>query len=103
MFLITYCSNLYCSPMWFDGTRAALKKLKITYNSLQRFMFWPWRNSATEMFVNLGIHSFDEMLRIFLFSFCFRVTAVFIENCGHVETAYYIYSQRHYLSYAPAL
>ena len=72
----TYCSNLYCAPMWFDCTKAALKKLKIAYNnSLRRFMFLPWRNSATEMFVNLGIHSFDEMLRIFVFSFRSRVTA----------------------------
>ena len=72
----TYCSNLYCAPMWFDCTKAALKKLKIAYNnSLRRFMFLPWRNSATEMFANLGIHSFDEMLRIFVFSFCSRATA----------------------------
>ena len=61
--------------MWFDCTKAALKKLKIAYNSLRRFMFLPWRNNATEMFVNLWIHSFDEMLRIFLFSFRSRVTA----------------------------
>ena len=27
-------------------------------------MFLPGRNSATEMFANLGIHSFDEMLKI---------------------------------------
>ena len=61
--------------MWFDCTKAALKRLKIAYNSLRRFMFLSWRNSATEMFVNLGIHSFDEMLRIFVFSFCSKVTA----------------------------
>ena len=72
----TYCSNLYCAPMWFDCTKAALKKLKIAYNnSLRRFIFLPWRNSATEMFANLGIYSFDEMLRIFVFSFRSRVTA----------------------------
>ena len=62
--------------MWYDCAKAALKKLKIAYNnSLRRFMFLPWRNSATDMFVNLWIHSFDEMLRIFVFSFRSRVTA----------------------------
>ena len=61
--------------MWFDCTKAALKKLNIAYNSLRRFMFLPWRSNATEMFVNLWILSFDEMLRIFLFSFRSRVTA----------------------------
>ena len=71
----TYCSSLYCAPMWFDCTKTALKRLKIAYNnSLRRFMFLPWRNSATEMFVNLGINSFDEMLRIYIFGFRSRVT-----------------------------
>ena len=66
----TYCSNLYCAPMWLDCTKAALKKLKIAYNnSLRRFVFLPWRNSATEMFVNLGIHSLDEMLRFLFLAF----------------------------------
>ena len=43
----TYCSTLYCAPMWFDCTTTALKKLKVPYNnSLRRFMRLPWRNSA---------------------------------------------------------
>ena len=55
----TYCSNLYCAPMWFDCTKTALKKLKVAYNnSLRRFMILPWRNSASEMFANLSIPSF---------------------------------------------
>ena len=33
----------------------------------------PWRNSASEMFVNLNIRSFDEMLRSFTFGFMSRV------------------------------
>ena len=32
----------------------------------------PWRNRASEMFVNLNIRSFDEMLRIFPFGFMSR-------------------------------
>ena len=52
--------------MWFDCTNTALKKLKIAYNnSLRLFMRLQWCNSASEMFVNLNIYSFDEMLRIF--------------------------------------
>ena len=58
-----YCSNLYCAPMWFDCTKTALKKLKVAYNnSLRRFMGLPWHNSASEMFVNLNIKLFGEML-----------------------------------------
>ena len=91
----TSCSNLYCAPMWFDCTKTALKKLKVAYNnSLRRFMILPWRNSASEMFANLGIPSFDELLRIFVFGFRSRIIVstnlfissiqlvVFIHVCG---------------------
>ena len=70
----TYCSNLYCAPMWFDCTKTALKKLKVAYNnSLRRFMGLTWRNSASEMFVNLNIRSFDDLLRMFVFGFRSRI------------------------------
>ena len=70
----TYCSNLYCAPMWFDCTKTALKKLKVAYNnSLRRFMGLPWHNSASKMFVNLNIKSFGEMLRSFVYSFRSRI------------------------------
>ena len=49
--------------MWFNCTKTALKKLNVAYNnSLRRFMGLPWHNSASEMFVNLNIKSFGEML-----------------------------------------
>ena len=70
----TYCSNLYCAPMWLDCTKTALKKLKVAYNnSLRRFMGLPWYNSASEMFVNLNMKSFGEMLRCFVYSFRSRI------------------------------
>ena len=67
-------------------------------------MFLPWRNSATEMFVNLGINSFDQMLRIYIFGFrsrvttyiisCYQVyvvhTVVYIQSYGHGGTVYCI-------------
>ena len=57
--------------MWFDCIKTALKKLKLAYyNSLLRFMRLPWRNSASEMFVNLNIYSFDEMLEYLRLDLC---------------------------------
>ena len=51
-----------------------LKKLKVAYNnSSRRFMILPWRNSASEMFANLSIPSFDELLRILVFGFRSRI------------------------------
>ena len=60
--------------MCFDCIKMALKKLKVAYNnSLRRFMRLPGRNSASEMFVNLNIRSFDKMLISFTFEFMSRV------------------------------
>ena len=65
----TYCSTMYCSALWFNSTKTALTKLKIAYNnSLRKLLGLPKYNSASEMFVNLGILSFGELLRKFVFS-----------------------------------
>ena len=71
--------------MWFDCTKTALKKLKIAYNRSRRFMRLPWRNSASEMFVN--VYSFDEMLRIFTFGFMSRVS---VSNNQFISSIYKI-------------
>ena len=64
----TYCSIMYCSALWFNSTKTALTKLKIGYNNnLHRLLGLAKYNSASEMFVDLGIFSFDELLRIFFF------------------------------------
>ena len=66
-----FCSTLYCAPMWFDCTKMALKILKVAYdNSLRHFMKLPCLNSASEMFVDLNIRSFDEILRILHLDLC---------------------------------
>ena len=46
---VTYCSNLYCAPMWFDCTITVL--------------------IASKMLVNLNIKSFGELLRVFVHGF----------------------------------
>ena len=69
-----YCSNLYCSSFWFDYSKTALKKIKIAYNnSRRRLLSVPKHNSASEMFVNLNILSFGELLGKFVYSFQSRV------------------------------
>ena len=61
---------MYCSVLWFNSTKTALTKMKIVYNnSLYRLLGLPKYNSASEMFVNLGILSFGELLRKFVFRF----------------------------------
>ena len=62
----TYCSNLYCAPLWYTSnfTLIAMNKIKIAYtNSIKRLFFLPKHNSASEMCVNLNIMSFGELLK----------------------------------------
>ena len=69
-----YCSNLYCSCFWYDSIKRAMKKIKIAYNnSLRRLLTLSKHNSASEMFVNLNILSFGELLRKFVYSFQSRL------------------------------
>ena len=59
-----YCCNLYCAPFWYDSTKAAMENLKVAYNnSLRTLLGLPNHNSASGMFVNLNILSFEELLR----------------------------------------
>ena len=66
----SFCAAMYCLSMWFDGTVTSMKKLKIAYNNgLRGLLNLPKYNSASEMFVNLNIPSFSDLLRKFVFSF----------------------------------
>ena len=76
--------------MWFECTKTALNQMKVAYNNnLRRFMRLPWRNSASEMFANQSIPSFDELLRIFVFRFRSRIivsnnlfiSSIYISTC----------------------
>ena len=65
----SYCATMYCSSMWFDSTVTSMKKLKIAYtNGIRRLLRLPKYNSASEMFVNLNLPSFNTLLRKFVFS-----------------------------------
>ena len=71
----SFCSNMYCSTMWYNGTVTAMRKLRIAYNnSLRRLLGIPKYNSASEMFVQLNIKSFGELLRKYVFCFINRLT-----------------------------
>ena len=72
--LNSYYATMYRSSMWFDSTVTSMKKLKIAYNKgLRRLLNMPKYNSASEMFVNLNIPSFSELLQKFVSSFKTRI------------------------------
>ena len=78
----SYCSNLYCSILWYDCSKTALKTLRIANNnSLRKLLGIAKYNSASEMFVCLNIPSFNELLRKYdcrLYSFRSRLLLLYI-------------------------
>ena len=66
---------MYCSTLWYNCTVTAMKRLRIAYNnnSLRRLLGIPKHNSASEMFVQLNIKSFGELMRNNIYSFMNRL------------------------------
>ena len=70
----SFCSNMYCSTMWYNCTVTAMRRLRIAYNnSLRRLLGIPKHNSASGMFVQLNIKSFGKLLRSSIHGFMNRL------------------------------
>ena len=63
----SFCSNRYCSTMWHNCIVTAMRKLRISYNNSLKY------NIASEMFVNLNVKSFGELIRNYTHSFMNRL------------------------------
>ena len=94
MLFKSFCTNMYCCPLWFNSTSSSIKKLKSSYNSvLRRLLCIRMPYSASEMFVSCGIPSFYELLRKCIFDFSERIgknTNSIIEAC--LSPKVYIFS-----------
>ena len=74
MLFKSFCTNMYCCPLWFNSTSSSIKKLKISYNSvLRRLLCIRMPYGASELFVSCGIPSFYELLRKCIFDFSERI------------------------------
>ena len=80
MLFKTYCTTMYCSPLWFKTNVITRNKLRVAYNnSLRRLLYIPKRTSASEMFVCLNIPSFGELMRKNVYNFMRRL--ITCTNC----------------------
>ena len=61
----SYCSNLYCSILWYDCSKTALKNLRIAYN-----------NSLRKL---LGIPKYNMLLKC-LFALTFLLLMSYLES-----------------------
>ena len=70
----SFCTNMYCCPLWINSTSSSVKKLKCSYNSvLRRLLCIRMPYSASAMFVTHGIPSFYELLRKCIYNFSERI------------------------------
>ena len=72
----SFCTNMYCCPLWFNFTSSSVKKLKCSYNSVLRHLLcirMPY--SASAMFVTHDIPSFYELLRKCIYNFSERISS----------------------------
>ena len=75
MLFCSFCTNMYCSPLWFNSTSSSIKKLKTSYNgALRRLLLIKKPYSASTMFVTHGIPSFFELLRKCIYNFSHRIS-----------------------------
>ena len=78
----SFCTNMYCCPLWFNSTFSSVKKLKCSYNSvLRRLLCIRMPYSASAMFVTHDIPSFYELLRKCIYNFSQRSSNSIIKAC----------------------
>ena len=69
-----YCTPLYTAPLWVNYKKESLRKLKVAYNdALRIFLKKPRGGSASQLFCNYGLTTFQALLRNLMYSFKCRL------------------------------
>ena len=84
----SFCGSFYCSYLWTHYNKASFSKIRVAYNDLYRKILHVSRSSsASAMFVNNNIPTFECLIRRDIFSFTSRLKVSTnklintIENC----------------------
>lgn len=65
----SYCTSFYCSSLWHKFSKPNYNKVKSAYNKIFRNFFNVSRENTSIVLVQLGIKSFNEIIRRHVFSF----------------------------------
>ena len=88
----TYCSNMYCSPLWCNFTSVMLRKIKVAYNNIFRFLCnIKGKCSISQLFVEARVDSFDVIFR----KSCFSLRRRILQSNNHLVSA--ICSSSHFI------
>ena len=69
MLFRSFCYQLYTCALWSKYKKSTLDRLRVCYNKIMRQLVGlpPW-HSASKMFVGLGVRSFQDTHRIFIYT-----------------------------------
>ena len=83
----TYCTNLYCSHLWDNLSKADYSKLRVSYNNAMRRLFnFDLRCSASAMhtYIRASVAAFMQRIsNIAAIIAAFVILAFCVTVCGH--------------------
>ena len=69
-----YCTPLYTAHLWCNHSKAKMNNIKVAYNDALRILLkYPKWESASKMFVNCNVPTFQALLRNVMFKFMCRL------------------------------
>ena len=69
-----YCSNVYCSQLWWNYNSETYKKFVVAYNNcFRRLLGYKLTCSASQMFLHNNVHHFNVSHRKSMYSFMLRI------------------------------
>ena len=88
-----YCSNVYCSQLWWNYNSEAYKKFVVAYNNcFRRLLGYKLTCSASQMFLCYNVHHFSVSRRKSMYSFMSRIKSgdnLVIQNVYMWESTFY--------------
>ena len=81
----TYCTHFYCTQLWWSYTQASFRKVKVAFNNSCRYFLRYARScSASGMFLENDLDSFDVLRRKYIYKFTCRLKSshnVLLQSC----------------------
>ena len=70
----TYCTNFYCTQLWWCYTEKSINKVRVAFNNSCRYFLGYTRScSASGMFIENGLDGFNVLRRKYIYKFICRL------------------------------
>ena len=93
----SYCTNLYCSHLWWNYRRDMYKKIMVAYNNcFRRFIGYMYDSSASQMFLENNVLHFKVLRRKCLQNFMNRLNSSENNLIKHILATNLLYHSTFY-------